>query len=231
MKNKQPKITFEISHDKMSILSREMVKNYSAFDAVSSKELLEPILVEEIISRSIFFPTYKYLSEFTENKRFIRENPVNLLDEKMGVYLLWEECCVDSEGRTLLKCIYVGKGWADDRVNKHIRKKVESSKIFVTFYECLNRLAKYLEQLFLDLYDFELNQAEKSGLEALYTMVESESTYAGNAQFQEESIALYHEKHEKNLDRSLSKFMKNDYDECLKLLEAQSSKRAGSHSS
>ncbi|MDH5897698.1 hypothetical protein ACED66_14535 [Vibrio splendidus] len=230
MRKKQHDRTFEISHEEMSTLSREKVKGYSDFDAISSKELSEPISVNEIVSHGIFFPTYKYLKEFTENKKFIRENPVNLLD-KMGVYLLWEEYCVDSEGRKLLECVYVGKGWADERVNEHLREKIESSKTFVTFYECLNRLAKYLEQLFLDLYDFEINKAEKSGSKTLFMMVESELAYAGNARFQEESIALFHKKHEKSIERSLAQFSEEDYDDCLKLLNSQTSKRSGSHSS
>jgi hypothetical protein len=35
--------------------------------------------------------------------------------------------------------------------------------IYYSFYPCENRIAKYLEQLLLDTYDFPLNKSENRG--------------------------------------------------------------------
>ena len=40
--------------------------------------------------------------------------------------------------------------------------------LYISFYECKNRIAKYLEQLFLESYDFYLNKEENSGSGSLY---------------------------------------------------------------
>jgi hypothetical protein len=71
-----------------------------------------------------------------------------------------------------LLCVYVGKGLAGGRIMEHIRQKYRHldklDTIFCTFYECRNRIAKYLEQLFLDLYGFESNKNENIGSDYLF---------------------------------------------------------------
>jgi len=46
--------------------------------------------------------------------------------------------------------------------------------LFVTFHECENRLAKYYEQLFLDTYQFDLNENENNGTKILYAVWDDE---------------------------------------------------------
>lgn len=67
------------------------------------------------------------------------------------------------------QAIYVGKGHIKKRVRRHMEKFLaEEGTIYVTFYRCSNRIAKYLEQLCLDHYLFPLNIAENFGKELLY---------------------------------------------------------------
>jgi hypothetical protein len=47
------------------------------------------------------------------------------------------------------------------------------------FYECENRLAKYLEQLFLDTYKFHLNKAENCGEKNLYAVWDDDRHHHG----------------------------------------------------
>lgn len=39
--------------------------------------------------------------------------------------------------------------------------------IYFTFFPCENRKAKYIEQLFLDIYDLPLNTVENKGSETM----------------------------------------------------------------
>ena len=72
-------------------------------------------------------------------------------------------------------CVYVGKGFAELRVDSHVRKKwSKNAQLYVTFTSMENRLSKYYEQLFLDVYDFELNNIENSGAEHLFAVWDEE---------------------------------------------------------
>ena len=79
-----------------------------------------------------------------------------------------------------MKCIYVGKGMGESRINDHVNKKSLKNtgiSIYASFYECSNRMSKYLEQLFLDTYKFPLNTNENPGTKELFA-VWNEDRYA-----------------------------------------------------
>ena len=48
------------------------------------------------------------------------------------------------------------------------KKWPKNQALYISFYECENRIAKYIEQLFLDTYDFYLNSSENNGSGTLY---------------------------------------------------------------
>ncbi|MNV89268.1 hypothetical protein D3C71_1835500 [compost metagenome] len=53
--------------------------------------------------------------------------------------------------------------------------------VFITVQECENRVAKYLEQLFLDTFNFPLNIAENTGVEGyFYTRAKWQSATTGS---------------------------------------------------
>lgn len=87
------------------------------------------------------------------------------LKGQSGLYHLWteyEEC--DDHGTHTMLCAYVGKGPPDSRIASHIAKKwPDGVTLYATFSNMSNRLSKYYEQLFLDIYHFSLNHAENSG--------------------------------------------------------------------
>lgn len=145
--------------------------DYSAFDNLASSELVNPPTVDEIINKSEFCTNVPLFKEF-QLEDLTHNDYIRGLNNKCGIYHLWIdfEHCDDHETHTM-RCIYVGKGVAEVRVNDHIRKKFRSSdNLYVGFYECSNRMSKYLEQLFLDIYDFDLNSYENPGTAALYAV-------------------------------------------------------------
>ncbi|PLK46962.1 hypothetical protein C0V76_19260 [Uliginosibacterium sp. TH139] len=76
--------------------------------------------------------------------------------------------------------IYAGKGDALTRLLSHAKSKLPDNELFgVSFFECENRIAKYLEQLFLDTYSFHLNENENPGLLHLYACWDEERRIMG----------------------------------------------------
>lgn len=90
-------------------------------------------------------------------------------DNSIGLYHIWahDGLFCDKHKTWALKCIYVGKGEAFTRIiDEHLNKKLEEfgcSAIYVSFFNCRNRFAKYYEQLFLDIFKIELNKKESEG--------------------------------------------------------------------
>ncbi len=64
-----------------------------------------------------------------------------------------------------MKGLYVGKGLIQKRLIAHFQKKdfAEEKIVYYTFIVCENRIAKYCEQLFLDIYDMPYNKSENIG--------------------------------------------------------------------
>lgn len=81
--------------------------------------------------------------------------------------MLWhkKDYC-SKHDRYHMTCLYVGKGCVSSRLRSHWKKKAFSEEMLVYFsyFPCTNRQAKYIEQLFLDLYDLPLNKAENKGV-------------------------------------------------------------------
>ena len=145
--------------------------DYSKFDKIASGELANSIPASIIINDSAFctmIPTDKDLQvgDIT-HKTYLKA-----LVGQTGLYHLWIDYdnCDDHENYTML-CIYVGKGIAELRIDDHIRRRwPKEAQLYVTFTEIENRLSKYYEQLFLDIYDFNLNRNENRGEEELYAV-------------------------------------------------------------
>lgn len=149
--------------------------DYTTFDGIASSELKDPISADEIVNRSFVCTELPLDEEFLLDDISYR-NFTKSIGKKMGIYHLWIEHdeCVHHETHAML-CVYVGKGFARDRLNTHVLEKwlksgCQDIRLYVTFYEATNRLAKYYEQLFLDLYDPVINKGEKSGTRRLYAV-------------------------------------------------------------
>lgn len=86
--------------------------------------------------------------------------------QQSGIYMLWHKGDYCSQhDRFHMKCLYVGKGFVNSRLRSHWKQKdfSEEMLIYFSYFPCTNRQAKYIEQLFLDLYDLPLNKAENYG--------------------------------------------------------------------
>lgn len=95
---------------------------------------------------------------------------LSVFKKKEGIYILWikEEYCSYHNDDAKMLAIYVGKGVVENRLKVHVKTKFPKSEtIYVSFFECSNRISKYIEQLFLDIYDFYLNANENKGTEYL----------------------------------------------------------------
>jgi hypothetical protein len=153
--------------------------DYSKFDCIASSELKNSVSVDEIVNKSTVCTLLPLDEQFLIDD-LTYKNFTKSIGKKMGIYHLWIEHdeCVHHETHTML-CVYVGKGIVRDRLNSHVLKKWPGSihqivRLYVTFFEVTNRLAKYYEQLFLDLYDTTLNTEENSGADKLYAVWDEE---------------------------------------------------------
>lgn len=149
--------------------------DYVDFDKTARKELSKPIEANVLVNNSEFCMRIPVDDDFVvgdmNHKLFLKT-----LRGQSGLYHLWVDydVCSDHDTHTMV-CAYVGKGPPETRIGSHIKSKWPSAVLlYVTFTRMDNRLAKYYEQLFLDIYDFYLNQAENSGEKTLYAVWDSE---------------------------------------------------------
>lgn len=145
---------------------------YALFDSVCSEELRSPPSVNEIINTCEFCTVLplEVLDAADGADVLTLNDHLARLENKSGIYHLWISVnkCADHKLHSLLG-VYVGKGQVKRRVLSHIKEKWPRSEfLWISFYECNNRLSKYLEQLFLDTYSFHLNTQENTGRTYLY---------------------------------------------------------------
>lgn len=146
--------------------------DYDRFDQVCSQELAMSVSIDQIINTSDYCDhlLVDVIKQGNPNDDLNLNDHLAGLNNRVGLYHLWIELeyCDDHKLHTML-CVYVGKGHAKNRILRHIKDRFPNKHmLYITFYECENRVAKYLEQLFLDTYDFYLNSEEKSGVGNLY---------------------------------------------------------------
>lgn len=154
--------------------------DYDAFDQIALLELSEPISAHELVNESAFCAELPVDDELRigdiTHKLYLK-----FLRGQTGLYHLWVDYdACDDHGNYTMLCVYVGKGFAELRVDSHIRKKwPKNAQLYVTFTSMENRLSKYYEQLFLDVYDFELNNIENPGAEHLFAVWGEERHHLG----------------------------------------------------
>ncbi len=144
---------------------------YKEFDRLAAKELNNAPSANRIVNRTDFC-TFLPINEAAKIGDLTHADFLRALRDKVGIYHVWidYENCTDHNTFTM-RCLYVGKGLAKARINEYLRDKpTVESNLYVTFHECPNRLAKYLEQLFLDTYYFPQNKNENAGTTNLYAV-------------------------------------------------------------
>lgn len=146
--------------------------DYNTFDETCREELVNAITVDQIVNQSQFctFLALDIIKASDKADALTLNEHLAGLNRKRGLYHLWIEIgnCQDHRMYSL-QCVYVGKGNVKGRVLEHIKKKwPEQEMFYVTFFECENRIAVYLEQLFLGTYNFYLNENENTGTAPLF---------------------------------------------------------------
>ncbi|QNU62045.1 hypothetical protein [Vreelandella titanicae] len=148
-----------------------LTNDYNKFDSICNAELAFPISADEIINHSDFcIILHLDLIEESQDDLLSVNEMLTGLKDKTGVYHLWIEKghCEDHDIHSMI-CVYVGKGLALKRIKQHIKEKWPAEEtLHISFYECENRISKYLEQLFLDTYHYHLNTSENCGEGTLY---------------------------------------------------------------
>ncbi len=166
--------------------------DHSDFDLIVKEELKNPIYVNNIANESYCVSIDLDIDEEFIDISLDKNEILEGLKKKMGLYQLWveQDYCGDHVDHRML-CVYTGKGYVHTRLLRdHIPKKwVKDEKLYVTFYECSNRIAKYLEQLFLDTYDFHFNKDENYGYKILHSMWE-EGRVVNGTELHEQSELL-----------------------------------------
>lgn len=154
----------------------ETKDNHNLFSEILDKELKLPININQIITDSECVAiNLDNIEMFDDSMPNVHEL-LSLFENEMGIYHLWadtgEYCLEHGEKQHKMKCVYTGKGFVTVRVKKHLKEKwniVPSMTLYMSFYACENRIAIYLEQLFLDTFDFHFNKKENKGKLVLET--------------------------------------------------------------
>jgi hypothetical protein len=140
----------------------------SAFDKLVKD--FKPPSADHVINQSSFCTSFQLnLVEGSVGKLTLRDF-LSGLKGKMGLYFAWrDEGRCDEHGHYFVQAIYSGKGFALNRVLAHVKNKFPNDQqLWVSFFECENLMAKFLEQAFLDTYAFDLNENENPGTAPLY---------------------------------------------------------------
>jgi hypothetical protein len=128
------------------------------FDAIIARETRFPLRLNDICRARIGWYSDKSLDDSGVGGWG--------LARRSGLYFLWhkDDYCARHE-RFHMRALYVGKGGFAKRLRAHWQGKDTSDEMLVyfSFVELENRVAKYVEQLLLDLYQFPLNTAENPG--------------------------------------------------------------------
>lgn len=141
------------------------------FDIVIKSELQLPITLKDIIHSNIaWYVDKEHVHSHMMNEWF--------KEHEEGIYFLWykDEYCA-KHNLFHFTSLYVGKGIIAKRVAKHWLEKEFGTDgiVYITYFKCKNRIAKYIEQLTLDVYDIPFNKNEKCGKKKLcgyYTQFE-----------------------------------------------------------
>lgn len=148
---------------------------YIEFDSICRQEIQGSICADAIINRSTFCTAFQ-LDMLPDPDSMMLRDHLYGLNKRVGLYQVWAEeaYCYEHDRYSMLG-VYVGKGEALGRVLEHAKSRLPGDEFLsVSFFECENRIAKYLEQLFLDIYQFELNKNENPGDQYLYACWDSE---------------------------------------------------------
>ncbi|CAH1546809.1 conserved hypothetical protein [Vibrio rotiferianus] len=143
---------------------------YDKFDSISKKELANPISLTQVVNDS--YSNCIMINEIKNSENASLKEVFSKLKGQVGVYCLWlyiTDCPVHDKQK--FECLYVGKGDVVKRLKEHFEEKWSYPKIIhITFFECENRIAKYIEQLCLDTFEFAYNSKENCGTGKLYAM-------------------------------------------------------------
>jgi len=148
--------------------------DYSSFDSICRQELTNKMITADaIVNHSKFCTSFQLDTISVEDQGNLQLRDFLFgLNDKAGIYHIWiEEAYCYEHNRYAMLGVYVGKGVdALERIMAHVKEnKLPQTELFgVSFFECDNRIAKYLEQLFLDVYKFHINKNENHGDQHLY---------------------------------------------------------------
>jgi len=148
------------------------INTYLKFDQMVNDELKNRVTANEIVNKSKFCTNAPlgFLNNDSDDVITI-DDLFHGLKNRKGMYQLWvgESGYCDTHNVFPMRCVYTGKGKVLKRAKEHIEEKwLAESNFYISFYDCENRIAKYLEQAFLDIYKCDMNKHENPGKEELF---------------------------------------------------------------
>ncbi|UOE86755.1 hypothetical protein [Vibrio splendidus] len=162
------------------------IASYNLINRIIYEELTLNIKIENVVSSNIVAWNPNFEENYSTVEDLSFKDILGDYNKGIGIYMIWEVVeNISHQNSYKLECVYVGKGHVEDRMLVH-NGKMSSNQcdFFISFYQCKNRIAKYLEQLILDLYPVRLNKAEntaktKGDDEKLYSIVDSDEAWFG----------------------------------------------------
>ena len=126
------------------------------FDSVAAREMAVPVRLFDLCRSGIGW----------YSSRTLGDHHLDGWPPGKGLYMLWhKDAYCPAHGLFHMRALYVGKGRFLRRLVDHWRTKPmeDEQLIYITHLALPNRIAKYVEQLLLDLYDFPYNTRENGG--------------------------------------------------------------------
>lgn len=130
----------------------------SAFDEIVRAELAEKVTLDHLTRCNIGWFSDQSLGDSGLSDWSLTVNT--------GLYILWhKDGFCDNHGLYHMRALYVGKGHIGRRLSSHMSLKdfADEMLIYFTYVKLPNRMAKYFEQLLLDVFDLPFNKNENRG--------------------------------------------------------------------
>jgi hypothetical protein len=161
--------------------------SHPEFDHVCQAELVDKVSVKAISNDSMFSTSIGLDEIEAQNDCLESAEYLAGMKRKTGLYQLWvnTDFCID-HNEFLMQGIYVGPHFSLCDLSSRIKQQwPDADRLYISFYECEKRIVAYLNQLFLETYDFYLHQDENTGQKPLYTRWDYERFNFGTALFDE----------------------------------------------
>ncbi|EGU9031301.1 hypothetical protein GA076_24035 [Vibrio parahaemolyticus] len=172
--------------------------SYREINKLLNGEIKLGVNIEDVIlhkAQRLYLPM-KVNNQFHDDSDLTLHETLSLIGNKTGVYTFWvvqDQCITHNQYK--LRLVYVGKAGSDAGVSARIKSQLKRGEdfddnFFISFYECKNRTAKFIEQLVLDSYFVPYNREENPRHDPyMHMYINCETAHEGTCS---DKLALLH---------------------------------------